>query len=177
MQNLRDKLLKAGLVSQEQVKKAETKAPKARPPAPPHRPAPQTDEERQRQEAFAAHEAEKAAARQTELDKLAEARAQSERARSLRALVEEHALREPPGEVTFHYKKRGSKLGRLAVSPETAALLEKGQVAVVEDPGKPDPALVPAHAARAAYKIDPRAIFFWAGPDKPIGFEEPDEVA
>lgn len=175
MQNLRDKLLKAGLVTQKQVERAE-KAPahRPRPGPPPARPV--SEEERQRREAFAAHDAEKAAERQKELEKLAEARAQSERAHALRALIEEHALREPPGEVAFHYQKRSGKIGRLALSPETAALLEAGKAAVVEDPGRPDPAIVPAHAAKKAWKIDPRAVFFWAGPEKPIGFDDPGPV-
>ncbi len=173
MQNLRDKLLKAGLVSQDQVKKAEEKPkPKARPPAP----APQKlqvadEEERQRREAFAVHDAEVAEARRKEAAKVAEARMQSERARTLRSLVQQHKLTGTLGEVSFHYVKRSGKIGKLALTPELAGLLEGGEAAVVEDPGQPECVVVPSAAAEIFYKVDPKAIRFWAGPQKPMGFD------
>ncbi len=165
MQNLRDKLLKAGLVSQAQVEKAEKTKDQKRPPQQQRpQPAPRvlTEEERQRQEAFAAHEAEKAAERQKELDKVAEARKQSERAHGLRKLIEAHAIVEPIGENVFHYQKRSGKIGRVLVSADLQQKLENGDAAIVEDPGRPDPALLPAHAAEKAHAIDPRAVFFWS---------------
>jgi uncharacterized protein YaiL (DUF2058 family) len=171
MQNLRDKLLKAGLVTDAQVKDAETKS-KGR-PRDQHRPHKPSAEEQQRRDAFAAREAEVSEERRREAAKAAEAKAQSERARSLRALVEEHRLKEPLGEVTFHFVRRSGKVGRLLVTPETAKLLEAGAAAVVENPGQPDPAILDAKAAQQAWRIDPRAIFFWNGPQKPIGFDDP----
>jgi uncharacterized protein YaiL (DUF2058 family) len=169
MQNLRDKLLKAGLVSAEQVKKAEEKGkPKARP-----KPDPKAElEERQRREAFAAHDAEIAEEHRREAAKVAEARKQSERARALRALVQEHKLRDTFGEVPFHYVKRSGKIGKLVLTEEIARLLEGGNAAVVEDPGQPECVVVPGEAASRFYAIDPKAIRFWAGPGKPVGFED-----
>jgi hypothetical protein len=39
-------------------------------------------------------------------------------------------------------------------------------------PGETDPAILMSDAAKRAWSIDPRAIFFWAGPQKPIGFDD-----
>jgi uncharacterized protein YaiL (DUF2058 family) len=173
MQNLRDKLLKAGLVDEKQVKEAEREQ---RPPKR-HREREQavSAEEEQRREAFAAREAEQAEERRKEAAKKAEARMQSERAHRLRQLVETHRLREAPGEVNFHFVKRSGKIGRLAISPATAKMLESGAAAVVEDPGAPEHAVVPADAAQRIYQVDAQAIRFWFGPAKPIGFSDAGE--
>jgi uncharacterized protein YaiL (DUF2058 family) len=170
MQNLRDKLLKAGIVSEEQAKQAEKGQKKARGTVK-ERERTESAEEKQRREAFALREAELAEERRKEAAKKAEARMQSERAHRLRQLVEANRLREPPGEVNFHFVKRSGKVGRVAVSPETAKLLEEGAAAVVEDPGQPEHAIVKSDAARRIYEVDPQAIRFWFGPEKPIGFE------
>ncbi len=174
MQNLRDKLLKAGLVSADDVKKAEQK----RPPRPEPRREPrsesrsESEEERKVREAFAAREAEKAEERKREAAKAHEARMQSQRAKALQALVREHKMQDALGEVAFHYVKRSGKIGKLALKAELAGLLEKGQAAVVEDPGQPECVVVPAKAAEKFYAVDPKSIRFWAGPDKPVGFED-----
>jgi uncharacterized protein YaiL (DUF2058 family) len=168
MQNLRDKLLKAGLVTPAQAQKA-AEAPKREGSAPRARsaqrtpPAPLSEEDRQRAEAFALLEAEKSAERQKEQLKAAEARAQSDRARTLKALIIEYAIQEPMGEVAFHYQKRSGKIGRLLVTPELQQRLERGEVGLIEDPGKPEPALVAAEAARRAKLLDPKTVFFWTG--------------
>jgi uncharacterized protein YaiL (DUF2058 family) len=191
MQNLRDKLLKAGLVTQDQIKEAEKPKPAPRPaPAKKAQPAqgespahggPQpkgglparlSEEERQRREAFALHDAEVAELRRKDAAKAAEARMQSERARTLRALVAEHKLQGTLGEVAFHYVKRSGKIGKLALTAEIAQLLERGDAAVVEDPGQPECVVVPAKAAETFYKVDAKSIRFWAGPQKPLGFED-----
>ena len=171
MQNLRDKLLKAGLVTEKQAKESAREQKQASPRAHREREQQISEEERQRREAFAAREAELAEERRKEAAKQAEARMQSERALRLRQLVETNRVREPPGEVNFHFVKRSGKIGRLAVSPETAKLLESGAAAVVEDPGQPEHAVVPSEAAKRIYEVDPQAIRFWFGPEKPIGFE------
>src|SRR5712664_4214667 len=169
MQNLRDKLLKAGLVDEKQVKEAEREQ---RPPRT-HREREKTEsaEEKQRREAFAAREAEQAEERRKEAAKKAEARQQSERAHRLRHLVDANRVREAPGEVNFHFVKRSGKVGRLAITPETAKLLESGAAAVVEDPGNPEHAVVPGEAAKRIYEVDKQAVRFWFGTEKPIGFE------
>ena len=174
MQNLRDKLLKAGLVTEKQAREAakDQRQGSARP----HRAREKqvSEEERQRREAFAAREAELAEERRKEAAKQAEARMQSERARRLRQLVETHRIREA-GEISFHYVRRSGKIGRLDVSPQTQKDLEQGAAAVVEDPGSPDCAVVPGEAAKRIYQVDPQAIRFWYGPEKPIGFSDAGE--
>ena len=155
MQNLRDKLLKAGLVTEKQAKEAE------RTQRPPKR-------HREREEKISEEERRKEAA------KAAEARMQSDRARRLRQIVESNRI-DDPGASMFHYVRRSGKIGRLALGSETQKLLESGGAAVVEDPGAPDCAVVAAEAAKKIYEVDPQAIRFWHGPDKPIGFSDAGE--
>ena len=170
MQNLRDKLLKAGLISEKQAKEADRGERKPQGTVKQKQQS-ISEEERQRREAFALREAEVAEERRKEAAKRTEARQQSERALRLRQLVEANRVREPPGEVNFHFVKRSGKVGRLAISPDTAKLLEGGAAAVVEDPGNPEHAVVPGEAAKRIYEVDRQAVRFWFGPEKPIGFE------
>src|SRR5438105_1712020 len=130
MQNLRDKLLKAGLVSEKQAEEAEREQRAGAPRKHKQREEALSADDRQRRDAFAAREAELAEERRKEAAKKAEARMQSERAHRLRQLVETHRIREAPGEVNFHFVKRSGKIGRLAISPETANMLESGAAAV-----------------------------------------------
>src|SRR2546425_12390780 len=122
MQNLRDKLLKAGLVTEKQAREAAKDQRQGA--AKPHREREKqvSEEERQRREAFAAREAELAEERRKEAAKQAEARIQSERARRLRQLVETHRIREE-GEISFHYVRRSGEIGRLDVVEGDLALL------------------------------------------------------
>ena len=176
MQNLRDKLLKAGLVDDKQVQKAE-RDQRAPMKSQTHRQREETvsAEDLERRAAFAARAAEQAEERRKEAAKRAEAKAQSERARRLRQLVEANRISDP-GASLFHYVRRSGKIGRLAIGPETQKLLESGGAAVVEDPGAADCALVPAEAAKKIYQVDPKCIRFWLGPDKPIGFSDAGEA-
>ena len=174
MQNLRDKLLKAGLVTEKQAEEAARDQRQGSAKKHREREKALSEEERQRREAFAAREAELAEERRKEAAKQAEARMQSERARRLRQLVETHRLRDS-GEIAFHYVRRNRKVGRLDVSAETQKMLEQGAAAVVDDPGSPDCAVVPADAAKRIYEVDPQAIRFWFGPEKPIGFSDTGE--
>jgi uncharacterized protein YaiL (DUF2058 family) len=175
MQNLRDKLLKAGIVSEKQAKEAERDQRAGTQRKHREREQAVSAEEQQRREAFAAREAELAEERRKEAAKKAEARMQSERAHRLRQLVDTHRIREAPGEVNFHFVKRSGKVGRLAISAETAKMLESGAAAVVEDPGAPEHAVVPADAAKRIHEVDAQAIRFWFGPEKPIGFSDVGE--
>jgi uncharacterized protein YaiL (DUF2058 family) len=177
MQNLRDKLLKAGLVSEKQAQQA---ARDQKPPKQAHRAREEqvSAEEQQRRDAFALREAEQSEERRKEAAKVAEARMQSERARRLRQLVESNRVasdKDKKGEATFHYVRRSGKIGRLDMSAELQQKLESGAAAVVEDPGSPDCAVVMADAAKRIYEVDPNAIRFWFGPEKPIGFSDAGE--
>ena len=174
MQNLRDKLLKAGLVTENQAREAERTQKSGAPRTHREREQQLSEEEKQRRDAFAAREAEQAEERRKQAAKVAEAKMQSERARRLRQIVDAHRISDP-GASLFHYVRRSGKIGRLMLGLETQKLLEIGGAAVVEDPGSPDCAVVPADAAKRIYEVDPQAIRFWRGPDKPIGFSDAGE--
>jgi uncharacterized protein YaiL (DUF2058 family) len=176
MQSLRDKLLKAGLVTEQQAKDSERqqkepKRPKQAPASFKQRQQAETEEERQRREAFAAREAEQAEERRREAAKKEEARQQSERALTIRQLVASHRLRDALGDVNFHFVRRSGKIGRVAVKQEIADQLEQGALAVVEDPGNPEHAVVPRDAALRIRKVDPAAVRFFSGPDAAVGFQ------
>src|SRR5205823_8370407 len=123
MQNRRDKLLKAGLVTEKQAQEAAKDQRQGS--AKPHRAREKqvSAEEQQRREAFAAREAELAEERRKEAAKAAESKMQSERARRLRQIVQAHRI-DDPGAGLFHYVRRNGKIGRLALGAETQKLLE-----------------------------------------------------
>src|SRR5260370_35805512 len=106
MQNLRDKLLKAGIVSERQAKEAERDQRAGTQRKHREREQAVNAEEPQRREAFAAREAELAEERRKEAAKKADARLQSQRAHRLRHLAGPHSIRQAPGEVSFHFGKR-----------------------------------------------------------------------
>src|SRR5256714_11625185 len=170
MQNLRDKLLKAGLVTEKQAKESERRGAKPQGTVK-QKEQSISEEERQRREAFALREAELAEERRKEAAKRTEARQQSERALRLRQLVEANRVREPPAEGNSNFVKRSGKVGRLAVSQETAKLLESGAAAVVEDPGNPEHAVVAGEAAKRIFEVDKLAVRVWFGPEEAIGVE------
>src|SRR5256885_16140344 len=97
MQNLRDKLLKAGLVTEKQAQEAAKEQRQGSAGKHREREKQISEEERQRREAFAARETELADERRKEAAKQAEARMQAPRA----------------GEISFHYVRRSGKIGRL----------------------------------------------------------------
>lgn len=177
MQSLRDKLLKAGLVTEEAAKKAETgaRAPKAAPPPPrreePRRPPPR-DEGPSRLPKFAPLPGSKEAHR-------LQAKRQLEADRALREKV--LATQVPPasGETPFYFVTRKNKLRRLELSAEQAKQLETGELAVVErpDPDKIDHALVPAAAAREILADFPKAVRFLNAPGATVGFLSEQEIS
>lgn len=176
MQSLRDKLLQAGLVSEEQAKKSQS-APAARPPRAPERSAPRgtrpppATELEKRIPALPPMPGSKAHQR-------LEALKQQELDRQLRQCVVEAQLEPALGTHAFHFVTRKGKLRRLDLSPEQAQQLESGALAVVErqDPDKIEHALVPAATAEKLLGLSEKAVRFYNRPGAPIGFtpEEPD---
>ncbi len=165
MQSLRDKLLKAGLVSEDAAKKAELeKAAKpppaaARPPQSDRRDGPPRETNRDRpprrddRPAYRPppprHEARPPprAPVETRLPKLPplqgskeahrlQARKQVELDRQLRELVFANTVPVEAGATPFYFVTRKNKLRRLELTPEQAKRLEMGELAVVE---RPDP--------------------------------------
>jgi len=196
MQNLRDKLLKAGLVSESDAQRAEKekKAPQ-RPPA--VRPR---DERSRRPEPSSAAASPRPttsrpapsrtepASRIPKLPPLAlpgtkafqrlEALKQQERDKALRELVYGNQVAQEPGSTAFHFVTRKGKLRRMELSEAQAKLLEEGKLAVVE---RPEPAciehsLVPPETADRMMGLSEKAVRFFNRGGKPIGFLSDEDL-
>ena len=185
MQNLRDKLLKAGLVTAEQAEKAE-KTPEA---------APRPDRRRERPErppSAGRPSGPLMVARLQPLSSipklppLAGSKA-SQRLDAKRQLGQDRHLRDrvlaaqvevEPGERTFYFVTRKNRLRRLELSDAQAEALEQGRLAVVErpDPAQIEHALVPAELALALVSEFPRAVRFLNAPGSAVGFLTDEEV-
>jgi len=173
MQNLRDKLLKAGLVSEKDARQVEVEAEKKRSaPRPP--PAERTRQPRPSPPP--------AAAPIPRLPPLAlpgskafqrlEALKQQELDKRLRDLVYAAQVAVEPGEHRFHFVTRKGKLRRLEVSEAQAKQLEDGVLAVVErqEPAMIEHSLVPAATAETMIGLSAKAVRFFNRPGAPVGF-------
>jgi uncharacterized protein YaiL (DUF2058 family) len=189
VQNLRDKLLKAGLVTAEQAEKA-AEAP-ARPPV---------AKRGQRPDGAGGAEGRTVAAGAgpwitarlkplgavPKLPPLAgskasqrlEAKRQLERDRQLRDRVTSAQIAVEPGERAFYFVTRKNRLRRLELSVEQAEALEHGRLAVVErpDPAQIEHALVPAALASELLADFPKAVRFLNAPGASVGFLSDEEV-
>lgn len=176
MQNLRDKLLKAGLVSEQDARQADESPAQAKPA----RPAPREPSVPPRSTLSApiprlpplALPGSKAFQR-------LEALKQQEADKRLRELVYAAQVAIEPGEHRFHFITRKGKLRRLEVSPAQAKQLEEGALAVVE---RPEPAmiehsLVPAATAESMLTLSPKAVRFFNKAGEPVGFLDDASVA
>jgi uncharacterized protein YaiL (DUF2058 family) len=180
MQNLREKLLKAGLVSADQAKQAEDrqKAEEANR----NRAAP----ERQRRPEPAAPPEARAESRIPKLPPLPGSREhqrliskkQVELDRRIRELVTAAQVAVEPGEQTFHFVTRKGRLRRLELTAAQRERLEKGELAVVErpDPAQIEHALVPTAAADQLLQLSAKAVRFFNKPGSAVGFLTDDEL-
>ena len=185
MQNLRDKLLKAGLVTAEQAEKAEKTAP----------PAPRPERRREQSERPASAGRASGPLMVARLQPLPsvpklpplagskvsqrlEAKRQREQDRRLRERVLAAQVAVEPGERTFYFVTRKNRLRRLELSDAQAEALEQGRLAVVErpDPAQIEHALVPAELALALVSEFPRAVRFLNAPGSAVGFLTDEEV-
>ena len=185
MQNLRDKLLKAGLVTAEQAEKAE-KTPEA---------APRPDRRRERPERPPSAGRPSGPLMVARLQPLSsipklpplagskasqrlDAKRQLEQDRHLRDRVLAAQVEVEPGERTFYFVTRKNRFRRLELSDAQAQALEQGRLAVVErpDPAQIEHALVPAELALALVSEFPKAVRFLNAPGSPVGFLSDEEV-
>ena len=193
MQNLCDKLLKAGLVTAEQAEKAATEPPR---PPPAKRGATRTDgagEPEGRTGRTGASGAGpwitarlKPLGAVPNLPPLAgskasqrlEAKRQLERDRQLRERVAAAQVAVEPGDRAFYFVTRKNRLRRLELSVEQAAALEQGRLAVIErpDPAQIEHALVPAALAAELLADFPKAVRFLNAPGTSVGFLTDEEV-
>jgi len=146
MQNLREKLIKAGLIKEEQGREK----PVA-PPEPPQRALPPLDNKaQQRRESL----------RQLETEK------------TVRQWVCLAQVAVNSGERAFFFMTRKGKLRRWEICEEQAHLLETGRLAIVErpEPGGIEHSLVPADIAEKILALSPRSVRFFNRQGSPIGF-------
>lgn len=228
MQNLRDKLLKAGLVSEDQAKKIEESAKSARPDRPrDDRPRDDRPRDRPRDEGRGRDERRPdrrdfrndrparpearssgpevripikragvsagagagGTRREPAIPKLPPmpgsrehqrlvSKKQVELDRKIRELVTGAQVAIEPGEQTFYFVTRKQRLRRLELSAAQHALLESGELAVVErpDPGSIEHALVPAAVAAELLKLSEKSVRFLNKGDSKVGFISEDEL-
>lgn len=177
MQSLRDKLLKAGLVSEDASHSPGTETRPA--PAPrPERPTRITRTDRplpihklapipKLPPMAGSKEANRLMAkRQLELD------------RQIREQVLAAQVAQQPGTTTFYFITRKNKLRRLELSSDQAKQLESGELAVVErpDPDKIEHALVPAQVATALLALSERTVRFLNQAGAQVGFLSEEEI-
>jgi uncharacterized protein YaiL (DUF2058 family) len=160
VQSLRDKLLKAGLVSAQQAERAEAeqraaRQPRPRPPAP--QPAPVVP---------AVPVDPKAQQRLSALE-------QRQFERKLRELARGGEVAREEGERTFHFQTRKAKLRRIDLSDAQAKKLEAGELAIVEcpEPAQIEHVLVTAATAEKLAALSDKAVRFWARAGSPVGFD------
>jgi uncharacterized protein len=168
VQDLRDKLLKAGAIDKKQARKARTEARKQKKKK--IKEARKTDagpeqEQRARFEARQAEQREQAKQRQDELNRQAELRAQESR---IRDLIQAHSIKVRPSktERPFHYVGPDRRIRRIHVSPDLADQLASGLLAIVEtESGGEGYVLVDADGARRLEELAPKRILFWSSAD------------
>jgi len=178
MQNLRDKLLKAGLVTAEQAAEAAARpaerrarssedAPPQSGPLIPVRPQPAARGVPTLPPMPGSREAQRL-----------ESRRQLEQDREVRERVVAAQVPLEPGERAFYFVTRKNRLRRLELADGQAAALESGALAVVErpDPGLIEHALVPAAAAEALLRDFPRAVRFFNRREGAVGFLSEEDL-
>jgi uncharacterized protein YaiL (DUF2058 family) len=173
MQSLRDKLMKAGLVSEADAKRAEAekkappppRAPRAEAPRPPYR------EREERIPKLPPLAGSKEANRQL-------AKQQLETDRTMREKVLAAQVPLEPGATVFYFVTRKNKLRRLELSEAQAAKLQAGELAVVErpDPDKIEHALVPPAVAEELLALSQRAVRFLNKAGAAVGFLSDEEI-
>lgn len=187
MLSLKDKLLKAGLVSEEAAKKADAEkeaakkaaqqrargpvAASAKAPPPRRESAPVRFEENRQVPKFAPLPGSKAWNQE-------EARKQQALDKQLRELVLGAQVTVEPGDRVFHFQTRKGKLRRLELSAAQGALLEEGKLAVVErpDPAQIEHALVPVEVAEKMLALSERAVRFLNKAGTNVGFLSEEEI-
>lgn len=205
MQSLRDKLLKAGLVSEEAAKKVETEKSTSKPPPmrearsgppqgerrgppPPSRRGPPPERRGPPPERRGPPPVARAEMRIPKLPPMPgskeahrlQSKKQVQLDRDLREMVVATEVGKEPGATTFHFVTRKNTLRRLELTEAQAKLLETGELAVVErpDPDKIDHSLVPAEVARAMAKLSPKSVRFLNDQQgSKVGFLTDEEIA
>lgn len=188
MQNLRDKLLKAGLVTQEQAQAVETESRRPKPER--ANEAPRRRESRDHREGGREpRRNEPREAKEARVPKLPplpgskahqrmEAQKQRELDQKLLELVRTSEVPVEPGDRPFYFVTRKGRLRRLELSEAQARLLEEGKLAVVErqEPAQIEHSLVPPEVAEQMHALFPKSVRFLNRPDAAIGFLSDEQL-
>jgi uncharacterized protein YaiL (DUF2058 family) len=159
--DLRDQLLKAGLVSQTDVKsveKADQRAKKAK-----------GAKQVQREQAARHERAQQTLAQQAEADRARalaqlDVKAQGELQQRVAQIVSSNPVTVPVrGRRRWYFEGRQERVPFLELSDEAAELLERGQAAIVQPPDRGPASLVPADAARRILELDPTWVRAFSG--------------
>ena len=169
MTDLRDQLLKAGLIDQQTKQQVDTaerrdKKKKKRKKKKKKQRAKEQGSDEQRLQAWQDRVAAQAAENRARAAAEHAERESHERRNRLANLVDAWALRiTKPGNQRFCFVTREQRIRWLWVTAELAFELERGALAIVDNPGDTDlpHALVPRQAAERIRKLDPEAIRFW----------------
>lgn len=174
--NLRDKLLKAGLVDKKQKQQADIQDRRDKKQKSHDQLA---QEEAARQQEFEARKlAEAEAQRQVEAER-EKARDAHEQRNRVRNICDSWSVRSrgkpagggAPGPRRFYYVKRSRHIGHLVVNDLILDQLLLGALAIVERaPDEETYVLLPPEPAERVFEIDADAIRFWARKASPIGF-------
>jgi len=169
MQNLRDKLMKAGAVSKKAARKARTEVRRQRKGHDAQGDANNTDQ--QKREAFAARQAaETAASRARELARQRDKEAQAEEDR-LRQIIEQHRVVKDRGhDRPFHFVSVAGRIRRIHLNFDVAEDLGVGRLGIVLAPydSRRNHRIVPVVALTRLAELAPQRILFWnrsEGPD------------
>jgi uncharacterized protein YaiL (DUF2058 family) len=162
--SLRDQLLQAGLVSEQQVKEAERQSQrkqyqgqKQQPRAQRNGPSPQ--------EIAAKKQAEAKAARDQELNRKQQEKAQRKALYAqIRELVSQNRIARPDVEETYNFVD-GGKVRRIRADAALRGRISSGEVMLVRCEGRYE--LVPPDIAEKIRERDARAVIAQAPPDKP----------
>lgn len=169
MQDLRDKLLNAGLVSKKQARKSKTDKRRKKKQKGRKRAAAELDEQQQRYQQKMEQQAAEARQRQEQINLQ---RAARERLHQIRDLIRGNALRRFLGDAqSFHFVGPDRRIRKLSTTHEIAQRIVAGSLAVVhcDDDPRRDYTLIEATAAQQLEQLDPGRILFWNKPGSDSG--------
>jgi len=159
--SLRDQLLKAGLVTEKQARKASV-PPDRRPRG--KRPAPQQSSEAQQAQAAKA-------ARDRELNRQRQAGAEAKaRHAQIAQLIEQNRLPTPAGDDIFNFVA-GGKIRRIAVNAELRERLGRGELVIVRHGGHS--ALVLAAIGERIRALDERFVIPFVTAPEAVAEDDP----
>ena len=167
--NLRDKLLKAGLVDKKQKQQADLEDRRDKKQKSQDK---QAEEAAERQRLYAEQQAREAEEQRQREAERKEERARHELRHRVRNICERWAVRSrKPGDRRFYFVKRNGRIGRLMVNDGFYDQLLIGSLVVVESvPDEETHVLLPPDAALRVAELDCTAVRFWAHSQKPVGY-------